>query len=287
VFFNSAAAHFQTLHLAHFSKVSHCPMWPLDFFSQQAPYQPLLPFIQQFKHFPQHADWDALGPIARNQQGLPIRFVPPESLSDYYEIAIAQHGHVATRQDNWHDCFNALVWCAFPHSKAAITALHMRHFTPDHPRGPVRDAATLFDECGLILPYCDDNLLQLLINHQWQDLFQKHKKDWGIKINALSFGHANYENLLKPFLGLTGKCWPIKVTTDFFKFTLAEQCAQLDTQLAQLLNDDQLKKTHQLPPLPYLGIPGWWQEQDDAFYANTQYFRARRLHKLNAPIHKA
>jgi hypothetical protein len=251
-------------------------MWPLDFFSQQVPFQPLLPYIQKFKQFPQHADWDALGAMAHNAQGLPIRFISPESLSCYYEVAIAEQGHVATRPDNWHDCFNALVWCAFPQSKAAITALHMRHFTPDHPRGPARDAATLFDECGIILPYADENLLTLLIQHQWQELFQKHQADWGVQIGAFSFGHANYENLLKPFLGLTGKCWPIKVSKDFFRLSMAAQCAELDLQLAQRLNADQLQKPRQLPPLPYLGVPGWWPQQDDSFYANTQYFRTRR-----------
>ncbi|AMC33431.1 DUF3025 domain-containing protein [Janthinobacterium sp. B9-8] len=252
-------------------------MWPIDFFSRQAPYAPLLRLIKQFEHFPSHADWDAIGPPARNQQGLAIRFVAPEVLTDYYEIEIAQKGQVATRENNWHDCFNALVWCAFPQSKSAISALHMRHFAADRPRGPIRDAATLLDECGLILPYCDDVLLQLLIDHQWHDLFHTHRADWGIKINAVCFGHANYENLLTPFLGLSGKCWPIKVSPDFFEKSITEQCLLLDQELAHFLNNDQLHKPRQLPPLPYLGIPQWWPEQDDHFYANTQYFRQKRI----------
>ncbi|MCX7206620.1 MAG: DUF3025 domain-containing protein [Proteobacteria bacterium] len=253
--------------------------WPVHFFTQQVPFAPLLKQIRQFTCFPSHADWDASGLNAKNQQGLTIRFVAPEAISDYYEVAIAQKGHVATRANNWHDCFNALVWCAFPQSKAAITALHMRHFSPDGPRGAIRDAATLFDECGLILPYCDDALLQLLIDHQWQDLFQLHHSDWGVKINAICFGHATYENLLEPFLGLTGKCWPIKVAADFFDLPFSAQCNLLDTELAQRLNEEQLQKPRQLPPLPYLGIPNWWAEQDNAFYANTQYFRVKTIKK--------
>lgn len=250
--------------------------WPLAFFDQQAPFAPLLKQIRQFKRFPNHADWDATGSLACNQQGLPIRFVAPEVITDYYEVEIAKNGCVATRANNWHDCFNALVWAAFPQSKAAITALHMRHFSPDGPRGTVRDAATLFDECGLILPYCDDALLQLLIDHQWHTLFHTHRAEWGVKINAICFGHANYENLLDPFLGLTGKCWPIKVSADFFEKEITEQCAWLDKKLAQFLDSEQLKKPRQLPPLPYLGIPHWWPEQDEEFYANTKYFRPAR-----------
>ena len=29
-------------------------------------------------------------------------------------------------------------------------------------------------------------------------------------------------------------------------------------------------------PLPVLGVPGWWQGQDAAFYAQTSVFRPKR-----------
>ncbi|HBZ06685.1 MAG TPA: DUF3025 domain-containing protein, partial [Massilia sp.] len=30
-------------------------------------------------------------------------------------------------------------------------------------------------------------------------------------------------------------------------------------------------------PLPVLGVPGWWPEQDAAFYADTSVFRPKRV----------
>jgi hypothetical protein len=32
-------------------------------------------------------------------------------------------------------------------------------------------------------------------------------------------------------------------------------------------------------PLPVLGVPGWWSQQDEAFYADTSVFRAKREKK--------
>jgi len=32
-----------------------------------------------------------------------------------------------------------------------------------------------------------------------------------------------------------------------------------------------------LHPLPVLGIPGWWHNQYEEFYNNTNYFRSKKL----------
>ena len=47
-------------------------------------------------------------------QGASVRFVPPGRKDLPYEHAVFASGEVATRSDNWHDYFNALVWAAFP-----------------------------------------------------------------------------------------------------------------------------------------------------------------------------
>jgi hypothetical protein len=39
---------------------------------------------------------------------------------------IGNTGEVPTRSRNWHDWFNALAWLAWPHSKAALNARHVR-----------------------------------------------------------------------------------------------------------------------------------------------------------------
>jgi acyl-coenzyme A thioesterase PaaI-like protein len=39
---------------------------------------------------------------------------------------ISRTGEVPTRSHNWHDWFNALAWLAWPHSKEALNARHVR-----------------------------------------------------------------------------------------------------------------------------------------------------------------
>jgi hypothetical protein len=253
--------------------------WPADFFNTHPAFATIAPFLAQFDCMPDEARWASVVSGAYSASGLPIRFVPNDQISVYYELAVYQFGEVATRL-NWHDTFNAMVWHAFPRSKSALNAMHHRIITANPgqtQRGSARDAATLFDECGLVLPYSKPELLDLLITHQWQQLFIEHRGAWGTQIAAMSFGHANYENLLAPFLGLTGKCWPILVEPDFFTLAHREQLAVLDEKLSQLIASDWLQRPKQLPALPYLGIPGWFAEQDNAFYANTQYFRTKRV----------
>ncbi|MGL6041962.1 MAG: DUF3025 domain-containing protein [Deefgea sp.] len=213
----------------------------------------------------------------QTQGGASVRFVDPDSITQYYELEIYQLGNVATRL-NWHDTFNAMIWQSYPKSKVALNALHYHAMqnNPSTARGAQRDAATLFDECGFILPYSNPKLLELMIQHEWQQLFVTQAQSWGSEINALVFGHATFENLMAPFIGLTGKCWPIQVEPAFFELDLAEQRHYVDAIIAEQIHQGWLQRPRQLPPLPYLGIPKWWPEQDEAFYANTAYFRTRR-----------
>lgn len=251
--------------------------WPLDFFRSIPAFAPILPFLCRFSSPPQHADWLTVTQNIQTQGGATVRFVDPDSISQYYELEIYQLGNVATRL-NWHDTFNATVWQAYPKSKVALNALHYQAMqnNPGAARGAQRDAATLFDECGLILPYSNPDLLELMLQHQWEALFVDHACAWGTEINALVFGHATFENLLAPFIGLTGKCWPVPVAPDFFNLSLPEQRQHLDEIIAEKINQHWLQNPRQLPPLPYLGIPNWWPEQHADFYANRDYFRAQR-----------
>lgn len=209
-----------------------------------------------------------------------IRFVLPESLPDdgeYYECRIHRSGQVPTRAANWHDFFNAAVWLTFPASKRAINRRHLAgmEVTPVAGRGPLRDAATLLDESGIVLPYCDPASPTLLREHRWHELFWLRRTDWGRTVTAVVFGHAIYEKALAPYPGLTAKAWPVQVTADFFLLPAAEQISCLDHLLAARLDDPhQLQQPADLHPLPVLGVPGWWPANaDPVFYHNTRYFR--------------
>lgn len=238
---------------------------------------------QQCTDFPLPDVWNTLThthPI-QTKQGLALQFVTqpdtPELLG--YEEKISQTGCVNTRLNNWHDLFNACVWFTFPACKQQLNAAHQAiiniQTTPI--RHPVRDALTLFDECGVIFVYAEtaSESLHALQNFDWQTLFVVQKELWGKQMQAFIFGHALYEKGLLPYLGWTGHALCVAVAENFFHKTLAAQLSDLDNCIAQHLTQ-YLSHTRALHPLPLLGIPDWWRIQDSAFYANTAYFRAGR-----------
>ena len=65
-------------------------------------------------------------PAACSGSGRPIRFILPPADLPAYEQHIHATGEVPTRADDWHDFFNALAWCVWPHTKSACNGLHLR-----------------------------------------------------------------------------------------------------------------------------------------------------------------
>ena len=199
----------------------------------------------------------------------------------YYETYIAQEQKVPTRY-NWHDTFNALMWMLYPQTKALLNSLHCDEITRFgiNPRTPKRNRLTHFDECGLVLAVPQDKLakgnelLDLLATHQWQQVFINSKADWGKTLIPMIFGHALYEMLLEPFIGLTAKWIAVVVPAGFSELDFKMQYQQLDQALAKRITAlEGLAAKPTLKPLPMLGIPGWFEGQNAAFYANEDYFR--------------
>ena len=115
-------------------------------------------------------DADSVGRLlpsgAVSGNGSPICFVRASRLAAaQYEKHIFQTGEVSTRENNWHDLFNALVWCRMPRLKAAMNARHYRELERESggPRGKRRDALTLFDESGVIVAGTNFDALQALL----------------------------------------------------------------------------------------------------------------------------
>ncbi len=58
-------------------------------------------------------------------------------------------------RDNLHDFFNGLAWLHFPQAKRCLNELQAAEIDQRRrgrpPRGPLRDALTLFDENGAVL----------------------------------------------------------------------------------------------------------------------------------------
>lgn len=80
----------------------------------------------------------------------------------HYETRIAGRGQIATRADNWHDLFNALVWARYPTIKRALNRQQCRHIAAMAPgqRNRAQAALTQFDESGVIVRVREPALLR-------------------------------------------------------------------------------------------------------------------------------
>ncbi len=186
-------------------------------------------------------------------------------LKKNYEQRIYQNGLIATRKNNWHDFFNAMVWHAFPKTKSAINAIHHQESQKQSStvRSRKRDLLTLFDESGVIL-IADTAVVDSIKNHDWEAVFIENKDSWlNGDIQIITFGHALYEKYLNPYIGLTAHA-----------LFLDKSSLDIDSFLSHaILANKILSAKVELSPLPLLGIPDWHNHQNMDFYANKQYFR--------------
>ena len=200
-----------------------------------------------------------------------LRFVAADSAppGEAYEAFIHRTACVPTR-DNLHDLFNGLVWLHFPQAKRRLNALQAAEIERagvGATRGPLRDALTLFDENGAVLD-APPALWEALRARDWQGLFTTRRALWrDARLHV--FGHALLEKLTSPR----------KAATAHVLMAPGENpsiAADDDRIIAAL--DAQRLRTKPFVPLPVLGVPGWWvQNQDFSFYDDSDVFRPRRV----------
>ncbi len=188
----------------------------------------------------------------------------------HYETRIAR-GAIATRADNWHDLFNALVWARYPALKRALNLQQCRHIEGQggHQRNRAQAALTQFDETGVVVRVSDAALVRAWDTHDWEMLFVAQADAWmdGRIAVAAVFGHALMEQALLPERLLVGKCLVVQGDDD----------AQAVARTAQAVQDGGvLTDPLELRPLPLMGVPDWWTRQDAGFYADAGYFRPLR-----------
>lgn len=227
------------------------------------------------------ADWIGAATVLARERGLtnaahlPIVFVPQASLpkSIAYESHIYASGQVPTR-DNLHDFFNALIWLHFPATKRILNQLQadeIRRHPTQNLRGRQRDAATLFDENAAIFFCSDSSTTSLLAQRQWHTLLFANAAQFHAECRVILFGHALLEKLIHPYKAITAHVWPMRFQDlgidDFGESMLPLQDQVLSTVLAPGFTSSDFHH------LPVLGIPGWWEGQDEGFYADASVFR--------------
>jgi len=201
--------------------------------------------------------------------GCVVKFVTQSELplAQAYEAFIFANKRVPTR-DNLHDFLNGLCWLRFPQAKSRLNFLQAQEIATQGigaTRGSLRDTLTLFDENVLLLQ-ASDHLWHALRARDWKKLFIDLRQEWQ-SAQIITFGHALLEKLVTPYKSITAHVY--RIATD----VNAIDDHALDEWLRSNLQPNHLA-TKPFLPLPVLGIPGWWPENEDlGFYADSHVFR--------------
>jgi len=248
-----------------------------------APLAKVTPLVN-YSYWPSIEDYNKYASEFFNANDQLIKFCcQPTNENQHYEEKIFTTGLVNTRLNNWHDFFNYCSWQAFPKTKSLInyfqyTDLKTQSFKLT--RTKRQNHLAHFDECGVIILFSDDELMNMVKQHQWKTLFWDNRARVQSHMQFIVFGHAIYEKLISPYIGLTGKGIFIKVSDSSFakKERLSLPC--LDELLYQKLKDLPRETQDKLQPIPLLGIPGWSDNASNKkFYDDKNYFRDLRASK--------
>jgi hypothetical protein len=216
-----------------------------------------------------------------------LRFVKPREHTDrerrYYEVQIAETGEVETRPGSWHDLFNALVWITFPKAKAQINAQHAAMLKEGgeeeaRQRSPERDALTLFDEGGVVVASSSPELMRLIVDFEWKQLFWSRRPDLESRMRFIAFGHGLYEQSLAPFPGMVAKTVFVPVGEFFFMLPFESQVSEVDELLAaHFSNRVKFQSPKMMAPMPVMGVPGWHEgTAREGYYDDPVQFRGSR-----------
>jgi hypothetical protein len=253
--------------------------------------------VSVFKHpvfetlAPQHlvlceqADWPEVSLLnshwvaPKNNQGSAIQFVAQDSINDklHYEQRIFDQAIVATRSNNWHDLFNAMIWMRYPNIKLALNARQVEDLNATGSKQRTRSqcAMTHFDEAGAIIRLSDAVMLAAWNEHDWVTFFTQWPRvmeEDGIQLWL--FGHSIYEHGLNPGIALVAKALVLD-TTDPISDTFIDQYIANRITNKQCLMDPQ-----ELRPIPLSGIPYWHTLYGQAdFFQCVPCFQPKRAGK--------
>lgn len=181
----------------------------------------------------------------------------------HYEQRIFQRAQIATRENNWHDLFNAMMWLKYPRIKSALNARQWSDVEQHglKTRTPGQCAMTLFDEAGALVVMPDD-MLACWKQHDWHGLFIEHADAWRSgNARVAVFGHALLDHALVTETLLVAKCIVLRDDADF--------SSGFDDLAGVIHAGNVLRGNGELRTLPLCGIPGWHSAPDSAAFVRT------------------
>jgi len=181
----------------------------------------------------------------------------------HYEQRIFQSGQIATREDNWHDLFNAMMWLKYPRLKSALNARQWNdvHLHGLKTRTPGQCAITLFDEAGANVTMPDEIPECWKLNDR-HGLFIDHADAWlSGRARVAVFGHALLDHALVTETLLVAKCIVLEDKADL--------PLSLDGIADAIYSENRLLANRELRTLPLCGIPGWHSASDSAEFVRT------------------
>ena len=193
-----------------------------------------------------------------------------------FDALIAESALIPTRPELHHDLLGALIWLHFPALKTAIHRAQMAGSPgPGGPRGPRENAATHFDESGVLVVSSDSSVFEALADLRWFEVFWQRRAALVRTTRFIAFGHGLMDSLREPHPRLMGKALFVHVAAADLELSASQLRVFLDQRVAERLSRF-LVEPARLHPLPVLGVPGWSPEQCEAFYGNERYFRVAR-----------
>ncbi|HEY3664844.1 MAG TPA: DUF3025 domain-containing protein, partial [Polyangiaceae bacterium] len=171
-----------------------------------------------------------------------------------FDALLAHSARIPTRPELHHDLLGALIWLHFPALKTAIHRMQLAGGSQRRIRTPSQNAATHFDESGVLVVSSDASLFEALAKLRWFEVFWQQREWLARSARFLAFGHGLLDSLRAAHPRLMGKALFVLVEPVVLEQGSSQLRVLLDRALA-LRVPELLREPACLQPLPVLGIP--------------------------------